>query len=416
MSDRVRPMLETTPGRITWSATPALLAAALGVAACGRETIVAVTKIDGTITEHDAAPVRPDHEAPPGPGFHTEGPAILNEANQPVHFRGVSWFGLETTDYAPHGLWARPMSVLLDQIRSLGFNTLRIPWSSELLDPGSVPKGFDPSTYNPDLAGLTGPEIMDKLVAGAAARGLYVILDHHRASAGSAGRLWKDDAYDDARFIEDWKNMAARYLGVPAVVACDLHTDLRNPATWGDGNPDTDWRAAAERAGNAVLGVNPRLLVIVEGVEQAGGGTYWRGGNLHGARTQPVELVYSHKVVYGTQDFPESVGDQPPGGVPWLTDPKFPANLPDVWNANWGYLVTSNTAPVVVAAFGTELMSDKDKQWLAAFTGYLGTHDIGFVYWALNPNSTYTGGVLTPDWLGPRADLMAALAPILSAP
>jgi endoglucanase len=296
----------------------------------------------------------------------------------------------------------------------MNFNTLRIPWSSQLLDATSVPTQSNLMTYNPELLGLTGLEIMDRLVAGAAQRGLYVILDHHRASAGSVGPLWMDATYGDARFVDDWTRMANRYGSTPAVVGCDLHADLRDPATWGDGNPDTDWKAAAEHAGNAILRVNPRLLIIVEGVERAAGAYYWRGGNLRGVHTMPVELVYSGKVVYGTQDFPASVGDQPPGGATWLTpDNGFPGNLPKVWDDNWGYLVATHTAPVFVAAFGTELMSDADRMWLSTFTKYISDRQLGFAYWSLNPNSTYTGGVLDDQWMNPRADLLAALAPIL---
>jgi endoglucanase len=392
----------------------------LGAAACGRETVVAVTKaeghpivdqpVDGGSGGASSGPV-----APPGPGYHTDGATIVNDTNTPVHFRGVSWFGLETTDFVPHGLWARPMGQLLDLIKTMNFNMLRVPWSSQLLDPGSVPKPDGLMQFNPELVGLTGIEIMDRLVTAAAQRGLYVILDHHRATAGSAIPLWKDAKYDDLRFIEDWRKMASRYLDTPAVVGCDLHADLRDPATWGDGNPDTDWRAAAERAGNAILGVNPRLLIIVEGVERAGGAYYWRGGNLRGVRALPVELVYSGKVVYGTQDFPASVGDQPPGGATWLTDMTFPTNLPGVWEDNWGYLVTTRTAPVLVAAFGTELMTDADREWLSKFAKYISDRQLDFAYWSLNPNSTYTGGVLNQDWMNPRGDLLAALAPILPA-
>jgi len=60
------------------------------------------------------------------------------------------------------------------------------------------------------------------------------------------------------------------------------------------GDPSRDWRLAAERAGNAILAINPDLLIIVEGVECYGPGskndpwkgagcTWWRG-NLLGVR------------------------------------------------------------------------------------------------------------------------------------
>lgn len=53
----------------------------------------------------------------------------------------------------------------------------------------------------------------------------------------------------------------------PLVVAFDIRNEPHDvPArhmTWGDGNPATDWAYAAERAGDAILDVNPDLLIVV---------------------------------------------------------------------------------------------------------------------------------------------------------
>ena len=51
--------------------------------------------------------------------------------------------------------------------------------------------------------------------------------------------------------------LAGHYKGNPLVIGGDLHNEPRGQATWGDGNEKTDWRLAAERAGNAVLKANP---------------------------------------------------------------------------------------------------------------------------------------------------------------
>ena len=53
--------------------------------------------------------------------------------------------------------------------------------------------------------------------------------------------------------------LAQRYASNPAVIGADLHNEPHGSATWGDGNPATDWRLAAERAGNAILAANPEL-------------------------------------------------------------------------------------------------------------------------------------------------------------
>ncbi|MEH3089991.1 MAG: cellulase family glycosylhydrolase [Microbacterium arborescens] len=54
--------------------------------------------------------------------------------------------------------------------------------------------------------------------------------------------------------------LAARYKNEPAVIGVDLHNEPHGSACWNCGDAARDWRAAATRAGNAVLAVNPRLL------------------------------------------------------------------------------------------------------------------------------------------------------------
>ena len=70
------------------------------------------------------------------------GSRIVDANGNPVVLTGLSWFGLETASYAPHGLWARSLDSLLDQIVELGFNTIRLPYCNQLFDPTSLPNGM----------------------------------------------------------------------------------------------------------------------------------------------------------------------------------------------------------------------------------------------------------------------------------
>src|SRR4051794_38494986 len=62
--------------------------------------------------------------------LHTSGNQILDSSNRTVRLTGVNWFGLETSNFAPHGLWTRSMTSMLGQIHDLGYNTIRVPFSS----------------------------------------------------------------------------------------------------------------------------------------------------------------------------------------------------------------------------------------------------------------------------------------------
>ena len=86
-----------------------------------------------------------------GEGYwHTSGKRILDSNGQQVRMAGVNWFGMETSTFSPQGLWARSYKDMLDQIKSLGFNTVRLPYSNQLFDAESKPNGIN-FELNPDL-------------------------------------------------------------------------------------------------------------------------------------------------------------------------------------------------------------------------------------------------------------------------
>jgi endoglucanase len=299
------------------------------------------------------------------------------------------------------------MASFLDQIQSLGFNSIRVPFCSQMLDAGSTPNGID-FGQNPDLQGLTALQILDKLVDGATARGLRIVLDRHRPDSGAQSELWYTAQYSEQRWLSDWTMLAQRYASNPTVIGFDLHNEPHGSATWGDGNMATDWRLAAQRAGNAILAVNPHLLIIVEGVQTAGGTSYWWGGNLKGAASAPVTLSVSNQLVYSIHDYPASVSAQS-----WFSDPTYPTNMPGVWDSYWGFLVTQNVAPVWIGEFGTLDQTASDQQWLSSMVSYLGGKSLGFAFWCLNPDSGDTGGLLADDWTTVNQNKLSALAPLL---
>jgi len=332
--------------------------------------------------------------------LHTDGSRIVDAAGKTVTFTGVNWFGLETNTFAPHGLWSRSLDEMLDQMAAQGFNSVRLPFSNELFDATAKPNGVD-YKLNPALQGLTGPQIMDKVVEGITKRGMMVILDRHRPTSQGQSNLWYTDKVSEERWISDWTKLAKQYRGNPLVVGADLHNEPHGEATWGTGGDKTDWRAAAERAGNAILKENPNWLIVVEGIESYDGNGYWWGGNLQGAAKDPVRLKDPSKLVYSAHDYSPKVWSQQ-----WFTDKAFPANMPALWDKQFGYLVKNNVAPVLMGEFGgrsvaeTDAKGDKDLEgiWQRHLVAYLKDNGLSYTYWSWNPNSGDTGGVLKDDW------------------
>src|SRR5215467_9475459 len=235
--------------------------------------------------------------------LHTVGGKVVDANGREVRFTGVAWFGFETKAFAPHGLWARNWQDMLDQMKAAGFNTIRLPFSNQLLDDSSAAPDSIDYTKNPDLRGLKGLALMDRIIAGAGQRGLGVILDQHRPNADGQSDLWYTDQVPESRWMGDWTMLARHYRGNSAVIGADLHNEPHGRATWGDNNPQTDWRLASERAGNAILSVNPAWLIFVEGIETYKGDAYWWGGNLMGAREFPVRLSVPNRLVYSPHDY-----------------------------------------------------------------------------------------------------------------
>lgn len=406
-------------------------------------------------------PLAPAHGAIPG-WLHTAGTRIVDAHGRTVRLAAVNWYGAELTDFVPGGLDTRPYMSILRTIKYLGFNTIRLPLSNELVE--TDPVVWQHLTANPSLRGHHALDILDHILDGARRVGLMVVLVNQRNSAGGSRSVWSHDSllwyslphYTQQRWIDDWVALARRYRANPAVVGYDLrnepHSDgpglevlgmgyLHHGATWGPfagaDNPATDWRLAAEQAGNAILRVNPHALIVVEGIEvhpyrnplkgsdcpyhiPATKGycadLYWWGGNLSGAKEYPVELAVPHHLVYSPHEYGPRMHSQR-----WITPTMTERDWQQQMYKHWGYLLDatgSRAAPVWVGEFGTFNTSDRgvhdtrgDTQgaWFSALVHYLQRHSsVGWAYWPINGTQPGTQGriaiqpetygLLTPDW------------------
>ena len=173
-----------------------------------------------------------------GAGYwHTAGSQILDSNNQTVRIAGVNWYGFETTDEIAHGLWAQDYHTILSEIKSNGFNIIRIPFSNQMVETPEIPTNFSQNNGQPintDLVGLNSLQILDKIVTAAGADGLRVILDNHRSEAGNSNEsngLWYTSSYPESAWINDWKTLAIRYQsftdasGNPIVIGMDLRNE-----------------------------------------------------------------------------------------------------------------------------------------------------------------------------------------------
>lgn len=344
--------------------------------------------------------------------YYTKGSQILDYSGKPAAWNGLNWFGFETSNYAPHGLWTRNMEEMLDQAKKQGYNLIRLPYSNQMFDKGSVVSGID-FTKNPNLKNKTPIQIMDIFIKEAGKRGFKIILDRHRPDAGSQSELWYTSSYPEKRWIDDWVMLAKRYKGNQIVIGADLHNEPHGRASWGTGDKMTDWRLAAQRVGNEILKVNKDWLIIVEGVSanvNQSSGDYWWGGNLQGVAKYPVKLNVPNRLVYSAHDYGPGVYQQS-----WFNASNFPDNLPAVWDQYWGYISKQGIAPVLVGEFGGRSVDtgSPEGKWQRKLVSYIKANNLYWTYWSLNPNSGDTGGLLLDDWNTWNKDKQAMLAPIM---
>jgi endoglucanase len=404
----------------------------------GAPDLAVAVDVDAAVVEDlamrfdvDADPGRPLPSLP----LRTSGRWIVDANGKRFKLAAVNWYGAEEKDYVVAGLDRQPLSSLARLIAAQGFNAVRLPWSNEMLelDPIVADAGV---AANPTLRGRHAVQVFDAVVAALAHEGLVVILDNHTSSAGwccsltDGNTLWYTAAYPEASWLADWRAIVTRYRNQPAVVAADLRNEPRGMTAWNSGNA-YDWRAAAMRGGNAVLGVNPNLLVMVEGIGYSLDFT-----GIHDAATS-VNFAVANRLVWSPHDYGFDHNDIVSYNG---TEPALKTELGN----KWGFLLVQGqpyTAPVWVGEFGTcntdatcVDYTDKSKLgfWFAGIRRYLMEADIDWSYWPWNGTEANGGvagrgvgmpdtyGVLNAAWDGPSLPSLLsglqAIAPATQGP
>ena len=352
--------------------------------------------------------------------LHTAHHWIVDAKGDRVKLAGVNWYGADNPEFAVGGLAYRPLAAIAHEVKAMGFNSVRIPWSNQLVETNPLVPDYALAA-NPALKGKRALEVLDLTVDALAREGLYVILDNHVSRAdwccfeGDGNALWHSPEYPEQRWLADWRFMARRYKRQPAVIGADLRNELRFGAAWGGENADLDWHAAAERGGNAILAENPNLLIFVEGVDYA--------LDLSGFGRLPVKLKIPNHLVYSAHDYPFSHR-----GIQTFDD------YVKTVQAKWAYLRQQSEAPLWIGEFGTcqaaRCLDSADPRqqgfWFRNILRFLRETDLDWCYWPLNGTqlsghgrtfgNTESYGVLNRAYDGPASEEMLRLLRSVQGP
>ena len=331
------------------------------------------------------------------PPLHTRGHQIVDAANHGVRLTSVNWYGFDQKEFVVGGLDHASLATIVSEIVALGVNSVRLPWANETLEHNPVVRDYAVKA-NPQFKGKRAMEIMDAVVAALAKAHIMVILDNHMSRADwccsekDGNGLWFNPEYPESKWLADWRTIAGRYQHERWVIGADLRNELRSGAAWGGTDPKLDWHAAAERGGNAVLAVNPRLLIMVESPDYS--------TNFAGFDKLPVRLKVADQLVYSPHAYAPS-------------DHVFSnyEELKQVYDARAGFLLHAEPAvPLWVGEFGTcqTLKCGANSDWFRLFVRYLKENDLAWSYWPLNGtqssgegrkyDTVETFGLLSPDY------------------
>jgi endoglucanase len=348
-------------------------------------------------TSHRAALLR----LKPGTGLGTSG-ASMTYDGRPVRLASVNWYGAEEADFVPGGLQCVKLRNVAAEIRKLGFNSVRLPWSNAMfeLDPeicsstqlGTLAPCIPPQVLAAN-GGLRRPresarQIFIDTVDALTKAGLMVILDNHGTDAAfepvkvggeNLDGLWWGGQYWDNEYgfgadpqartncwVIDWEHVVQMFESNPNVIGADLRNEPSetpyscgggncNPA-WGSADAAENWLGAATQAGDAILNTNPRLLIFVEGTGYA--------TDLSSVAGSRLKLSQEGHVVYSAHYYP---GDSP----------------------TWEYIHDEGIAPLWIGEFGDTVTSKcpgseprRTRTWLRSFSEYLRQNSSS--WWAIN--------------------------------
>ncbi|MFJ9805852.1 glycoside hydrolase family 5 protein [Streptomyces wuyuanensis] len=311
----------------------------------------------------------------------------------------------EKSDRMPLGLDRAPMSEIVAGFRELGLNSVRLPFSNEMVH-DTRPVADASVAANPALKGMTPLQVYDAAVGALTDAGFAVILNNHtnttRWCCGVDGNERWNASQSAGTWENDWLVMVRRYRDNPRVVGADLYNEVRRSVlddpNWGLGDRH-DWFAASQRLGDRILQeANPDLLVIVEGIN-------WTGipvdGLPHERPTlEPVQrlshtLVRSGKLVYSAH-FYDYTGPNHSGatGLGETSDPRYRdfgrSELHDVLRRQAFYVAAQTgrhfTAPVWISEFGIggrQETGAEQRAWFDHFVDFLVETDADFAYWPL---------------------------------
>lgn len=338
------------------------------------------------------------------PPLRTQGRDIVDANGTRVKLASISWYGASDELFVPGGLEVQHRDAIAAVIRRMGFNSVRLPYSDEMVRSNPVvPDSL--LAANRDLLGFSALGVFRAVVDSLTRAGLAVVVNNHITKArwccdwapcdltwtnSVLGSMCRVSQTEDA-WIDNWATVMRPHVDNPLVVGADLRNEPRGlfgAAGW------ALWATAAERAAERLLAMQPGWLIVVEGIASA--------NDLSRARDRPISLSVPHRVVYSAHVY----GWSGWGSLDTYWTRSYEDFAADM-RKNWAFLLDPDTppAPVWIGEIGApERPNEGDANYWTNLVRFLKETDVGFAYWALNPRKPATDeregySLLEDDWV-----------------
>jgi len=365
--------------------------------------------------------------------YSTKDGKIVDDSGKEIQLKGVNWFGFNTGNAVLHGLWTSDFKCHANRIKALGFNAVRLPFTfSEIENKSKMIDILRSSCTNVRPDGTVAGQIscnagfptnsydaFTYVIDYFTSIGLYVMPDNH----------YEDDAImRPASFVESWKKLATRFSQNELVIGWDLVNEAdKRGLLWDKAGNGPAYGPTMIAASDALMAINPKKLVFIEGVAGSPIGANWGDGfctdaalaaslgmsNPIATFTTFMDRSYISQIVisphiYGLDGTDGNSNTQ--GSALWDRLQKSFGVL-----NNKGFCVANGTChafPIAIGEFGGRFLvggghaPDVETQRdLAIYmnkeskvAAYNHKPITSWFYWCWNPNSGNTGGILADDW------------------
>ncbi|KAF9603079.1 hypothetical protein IFM89_033804 [Coptis chinensis] len=327
---------------------------------------------------------------------------IVDEDGNRVKLACVNWPD-HLQPAVAEGLSKKPVDVISEKIRSMGFNCVRLTWPLALINNHTlasmtVENSFKSLGLYESLGGIkvnnerflnmSLSQVFKNVVSSLGDNNIMVILDNHITTPGwccsnnDSSAFFGDKDFDPKLWIKGLGRMATMFKGTKNVIGMSLRNELRGP------NQNVKaWYRYMQRGAEAVHAANPEVLVVLSGL--------YFDTDLSFLRKKQVKVSFTKKLVFEGHwyAFTENA-------TAWVESNHndycgiFMNNIQN----NYTFLLKQGY-PVFLGEFGTDQtgLNENGNRFFNCILGFIADWDMDWSLWALQGSYYLRGGVYAMD-------------------